>query len=40
MGRALVERAEEVRKHDDVLYLFVLPQDKDAVAFWKVPENR
>ena len=29
------ERAEEVRKHDDALYLFVLPQDKDAVAFWK-----
>lgn len=36
IGRALVERAEEeVRKHDDALYLFVLPQDKDAIAFWK-----
>jgi len=36
IGRALVERAEEeVRKHDDTLYLFVLPQDKDAIAFWK-----
>ncbi len=36
IGRALVERAEEeVGKHDDSLYLFVLPQDKDAVAFWK-----
>ncbi|WP_240924212.1 GNAT family N-acetyltransferase [Thermococcus sp. 21S7] len=36
IGRALVERAEEeVRKHDDSLYLFVLPQDKDAIAFWK-----
>ncbi len=36
IGQALVERAEkEVRKHDDTLYLFVLPQDKNAVAFWK-----
>jgi len=36
IGRALVERAEEeVRKYDDSLYLFVLPQDKDAIAFWK-----
>ncbi|NJE53890.1 GNAT family N-acetyltransferase [Thermococcus sp. 21S9] len=36
IGRVLVERAEEeVRKHDDALYLFVLPQDKDAIAFWK-----
>ncbi len=36
IGRALVERAEEeVKKHDDALYLFVLPQDKDAIAFWK-----
>ena len=36
IGRTLVERAEEeVRKHDDALYLFVLPQDKDAIAFWK-----
>ena len=36
IGRALVERAEEeVKKHDDALYLFVLPQDKGAMAFWK-----
>ncbi|MCD6524107.1 MAG: GNAT family N-acetyltransferase [Thermococcus sp.] len=36
IGRALVERAEEeVKKHDDALYLLVLPQDKDAIAFWK-----
>ncbi|WP_148881922.1 GNAT family N-acetyltransferase [Thermococcus aciditolerans] len=36
IGRALVERAEEeVKEHDDALYLYVLPQDKDAVAFWK-----
>ncbi len=36
IGRALVERAEEeVKKHDDSLYLLVLPQDKDAIAFWK-----
>ena len=36
IGRTLVERAkEEVRKHDNALYLLVLPQDKDAVAFWK-----
>ena len=36
IGRALVERAEEeVKKHDDALYLFVLPQDKDAIGFWK-----
>ncbi|GAB6134726.1 GNAT family N-acetyltransferase [Thermococcus prieurii] len=36
IGRALVERAEkEVLKWDSALYLFVLPQDKDAIAFWK-----
>ena len=36
LGEALVERAEEgVKKHDDALYLFVLPQDKDAIGFWK-----
>jgi len=36
IGRALVERAEgEVKEHDDALYLLVLPQDKDAIAFWK-----
>ena len=36
IGRALVERAEEeVKEHDDALYLYVLPQDKDAIAFWK-----
>ncbi len=36
IGRALVGRAEEeVLKHDNSLYLFVLPQDKDAIAFWK-----
>ncbi|WP_456366858.1 N-acetyltransferase family protein [Thermococcus sp.] len=36
IGRALVKRAEgEVKKHDSSLYLFVLPQDKDAMAFWK-----
>ena len=36
IGRALVERVEEeVKKHDDALYLLVLPQDKDAIGFWK-----
>ncbi|ASA77950.1 GNAT family N-acetyltransferase [Thermococcus sp. 5-4] len=36
IGRSLVERAEEeVLKWDSALYLFVLPQDKDAVTFWK-----
>ncbi|MDK2914201.1 MAG: hypothetical protein PWQ79_1116 [Thermococcaceae archaeon] len=36
IGRAFVERAEkEILKHDTYLYLFVLPQDKDAIAFWK-----
>ena len=36
IGRALVERAEEeVKEHDDAIYLLVLPQDKDAIAFWK-----
>ena len=36
IGKALVKRAEEeVKKHDDALYLYVLPQDKDAIAFWK-----
>jgi len=36
IGRALVERAEEeVKKHDSSLYLLVLPQDKDAIGFWK-----
>ncbi len=36
IGRALVERAEEeVKEHDDALYLYVLPQDKDAIGFWK-----
>lgn len=36
IGRALVERVEEeVKKHDYKLYLFVLPQDKDAISFWK-----
>ena len=36
IGRALVERAEkEVLKHDSSLYLLVLPQDKDAIGFWK-----
>jgi len=31
-----VKRAEEeVSKQDDFLYLLVLPQDKDAIAFWK-----
>ncbi|WP_457741865.1 GNAT family N-acetyltransferase [Thermococcus sp.] len=36
MGRALVGRVEEyVKKHDDAVYLFVLHQDKDAIAFWK-----
>ena len=36
IGRALVERAEkEVLKHDSSLYLLVLPQDKDAMGFWK-----
>ena len=36
IGRALVERVEEeVLKWDSALYLFVLPQDKDAITFWK-----
>ncbi|MDV3103385.1 GNAT family N-acetyltransferase [Thermococcus waiotapuensis] len=36
IGRALVERVEEeVKKHDSSLYLLVLPQDKDAIGFWK-----
>ncbi len=36
IGRALVERAEkEVLEYDDALYLLVLPQDKDAIGFWK-----
>ncbi len=36
IGRALVEKAEEeVKKHDSSLYLLVLPQDNDAIAFWK-----
>ncbi|ASJ09676.1 acetyltransferase [Thermococcus siculi] len=36
IGRALVERAEkEVLKHDTSLYLLVLPQDKNAIGFWK-----
>ena len=36
IGRALVEIVEEeVKKHDDTLYLLVLPQDKDAIGFWK-----
>ncbi|NJE29640.1 GNAT family N-acetyltransferase [Thermococcus sp. 18S1] len=36
IGRELVKRAEEeVLKWDSALYLFVLPQDKDAIAFWK-----
>ncbi|NJF25014.1 N-acetyltransferase [Thermococcus sp. Bubb.Bath] len=36
IGRALVERAEkEVLKHDTSLYLLVLPQDRDAIGFWK-----
>ena len=36
IGRALIERAEkEVLKHDSSLYLLVLPQDRDAIAFWK-----
>ncbi len=36
IGRALVKAAEEeVAKHDPALYLFVLPQDRSAVAFWK-----
>ncbi|ASJ02472.1 acetyltransferase [Thermococcus profundus] len=36
IGRALVERAEkEVLKHDAFLYLLVLPQDKNAIGFWK-----
>ncbi len=36
IGRAFVQSAEkEVKKHDSSLYLFVLPQDKDAIAFWK-----
>ena len=36
LGEALVKRAEEgVKKHHDALYLFVLPQDKDAIGFWK-----
>ncbi len=36
IGRMLVEKAEEeVKKHDDSVYLLVLPQDKDAIAFWK-----
>ncbi|MFA4641048.1 GNAT family N-acetyltransferase [Pyrococcus kukulkanii] len=36
IGKALVKRVEEeVKKHDDALYLYVLPQDKDAIAFWK-----
>ncbi|CUX78799.1 hypothetical protein CHITON_2020 [Thermococcus chitonophagus] len=34
MGKALVRRAEEeVKKHDNALYLYVLPQDKDAIGF-------
>jgi len=36
IGQALVKRAEEkVLKWDSALYLYVLPQDKDAIAFWK-----
>jgi len=36
IARALVKRAEEeVSKHDDSLYLFVLPQEKDVIMFWK-----
>ncbi len=36
IGSALVKEAErEVMKHDDSLYLFVLPQDKEAIGFWK-----
>jgi GNAT superfamily N-acetyltransferase len=36
IGRALVEQAEkEVLKHDTSLYLLVLPQDKNAIGFWK-----
>ncbi len=36
IGRMLVEKAEgEVKKHDDSVYLLVLPQDRDAIAFWK-----
>ncbi|WP_240910530.1 GNAT family N-acetyltransferase [Thermococcus sp. GR6] len=36
IGRKLVKKVEqEVLKWDSSLYLFVLPQDKDAVAFWK-----
>ncbi len=36
IGRAFVERAEiEIREHDSVLYLHVLPQDKGAIVFWK-----
>ncbi|WP_297129006.1 GNAT family N-acetyltransferase [Thermococcus sp.] len=36
IGKALVKRAEEeVLKWDIALYLFVLPQDKDAITFWK-----
>ncbi|AJC70885.1 N-acetyltransferase GCN5 [Thermococcus guaymasensis DSM 11113] len=36
IGRALAERAEkEVLKWDSALYLLILPQDKDAIAFWK-----
>ncbi|WP_245612563.1 GNAT family N-acetyltransferase [Palaeococcus ferrophilus] len=36
LGRALVEKAEkEVLKHDTSLYPLVLPQDRDAIGFWK-----
>jgi len=36
IAKALVKRAEEeVSKQDDFLYLLVLPQDKDAITFWK-----
>ncbi|QDA31800.1 GNAT family N-acetyltransferase [Thermococcus indicus] len=36
IGRGLVKKTEEeVLKWDSALYLFVLPQDRNAIAFWK-----
>ncbi|NPB04039.1 MAG: GNAT family N-acetyltransferase [Thermotogae bacterium] len=36
LGRKLVKMAEEeVLKHEISLYLYVLPQDKRAIGFWK-----
>ncbi len=36
IGKKLVKRAEEeVSKHDPSLYLYILPQDRNAIGFWK-----